>query len=49
MTENEYNEIMINVTVNGDCDRCVYGCVGECYLQCNRSYDDYMREIRGDF
>ena len=47
MTEKEYNERMIEETANGDCDRCAYGCDGECHLQCNKSYDDYMRELRG--
>lgn len=47
MSEKDYNEMMIEETANGDCDRCVYGCCGECHLQCNKSYGDYMRELRG--
>lgn len=47
MLEREYYEKMEYDTANGDCDRCVYGCAGECHLECIKSYDDYMREERG--
>lgn len=46
MTEREYYENLESVTANGDCERCTYGCVGECHLECNKSYIDYMRELR---
>ena len=27
-------ELMMELTHNGDCDRCMYGLMGECHLQC---------------
>ena len=46
MTEREYYENLESVTANGDCEKCMYGCEGECHLECNKSYIDYMRELR---
>ena len=46
MTEREYYEQLEYDTSNGDCEKCIYGCVGECHLNCNKSYTDYMRELR---
>ena len=46
MSEREYYEILESVTADGDCERCTYGCEGECHLECNKSYIDYMRELR---
>ena len=46
MSEQEYYERLVQETSNGDCDRCSYGWVGECHIQCNKSYEDYMREER---
>ena len=27
-------ELMMELTHDGDCDRCMYGLMGECHLQC---------------
>ena len=47
MSEQEYYEQLDKETASGNCDRCIYGCCEECHLQCNKSYEDYMREARG--
>lgn len=48
MTEREYNEMLESVTSEFDCDRCMYGLCGECNLQCNISYEEYMK-MSADF
>lgn len=45
MSEKEYYEALESATANYDCDRCQYGICGECHLQCNKSFDDYEREL----
>ena len=47
MSEQEDYEGLEWESANGDCDGCIYGCCGERHLQCNKSYEDYMREARG--
>lgn len=27
-------ELMMELTCNGDCDRCTFGLLGDCHLQC---------------
>ena len=27
-------ELMMELTCNGDCDRCMFGLMGDCHLQC---------------
>ena len=37
-------ELMMELTHNGDCDRCMYGLMGECHLQCTH-IDEPDKEI----
>ena len=40
------NENLESVTANGDCENCAFGCEGECRFQCNKSYIDFIRDLR---
>lgn len=46
MSEREYYEMRDDITAEGNCDRCSYGICGECHLQCDESYEDYVLELR---
>lgn len=46
MSEREYYERLSEDTANGNCDKCLFGCVGECHIQCDKSFEDYEREER---
>lgn len=46
MSEREYYKRLSEDTANGNCDKCLFGCVGECHIQCGKSFEDYEREER---
>lgn len=45
MTKNEYYQTLEEVTAFGDCDRCSYGRIVSCNLQCRQSYEDWLKEV----
>lgn len=45
MNAEEYYETLTEVTANGDCERCAYGC-GCCHLQCNETFEEYEKKER---
>ena len=45
MTKNEYYQTLDEVTAYGDCDRCSYGKIVSCNLQCRQSYEDWLKEV----
>ena len=42
MGENTYYEMREVYTAYGNCDLCMYGCYGDCHLECRLSYDEYI-------
>lgn len=44
LTKIEYYDLLENCTSHGDCDRCDYGLIGECHLQCTKTYEQYVKE-----
>ena len=45
MTKYEFYETLNEVTAYGDCDRCSYGKIISCELQCRQSYEDWLKEV----
>ena len=45
MTKNEYYKIIEEVTAYGDCDRCSYGRIIACHLECRQSYEEWLKEV----
>ena len=45
ITKNEYYKVLDEVTAYGDCDRCSYGKIVSCNLQCRQSYEDWLKEV----
>lgn len=44
MSEREYYEFLEELVKGGDCDRCSFGIEGNCHLDCDKSYQDFLRE-----
>ena len=45
MTNNEYYQLLDEITAYGDCDYCSYGKIVSCNLQCSQSYEDWLKEV----